>query len=193
MYALFRRRSPSKPKQQSLDRHLRDVLEHQAALDRGETPKKALIINGPIRPRKLMNHGLRYLRSLGPIRHFVRTNGTWFEGRAEVKDFPSAVSWKTKRRPKAGECFKNAREYCLKRPNAKYFEGFYLIIESPDHHAWVVMQDERVLDFTHEAIIRKLKKESAEVHVRLPLYQNDAGHYVAINPSDVSCIFQRAS
>ena len=157
-------------KKQSLSAHIREVIEHSMATMTGKTPKKALIIDGPIRPRKLMTDGLKYLRSRGPIRHFVRANGTWFEGRANVRDYPSAVKWRRKRRPQGGHCFQNAREFCLAHPNARYFEGFYLISETPLAHGWVVMEDGRVLDFTHEAVIRDLTKEKAEVNVRPPLY-----------------------
>lgn len=45
-----------------------------------------------------------------------------------------------------------------------------MISESPLDHGWVVMEDSRVLDFTHEAVIQKLKKEKGDVHVTPPLY-----------------------
>ena len=157
-------------KNQNFEDQLQDAIEHSMAVMMGKTPKKALIIDGPVRPRKLMTDGLKYLRCLGPIRHFVRNNGTWFEGRANVKDYPIAVKWRRKRRPQGGECFKNAQEFCLANPSARYFEGYYLMSERPFEHAWAVMEDGSVLDFTHEAVIRILKKEKAEVLVRPPLY-----------------------
>jgi len=158
------------PRNKSEETQIRKAIEHSMDTMMGRTPKKALIIDGPIRPRKLMTEGLKYLSNRGPIRHFVRANGTWFEGRASVKDYPTAVKWKRNRCPRGGQCFQNAREFCLAHPNSQYFEGFYLIFETPEAHAWVVMEDGRVLDFTLEAVIQKLKKEKAEVHVRPPLY-----------------------
>jgi hypothetical protein len=113
---------------------------------------------------------LKLWRTKGPTPTFVRLKGTWFERRAKVKDYPSAGKWRRKHRPQEGQCFQNAREFCLAHPNARYFEGFYLIFESPDDHAWVVMEDGRVLDFTHEAVIQKLKRDKAEVDIRPPLY-----------------------
>jgi hypothetical protein len=134
----------------------------------GKVPKNALIMDGPIRPRKMMIHGLK--SSQKEIGHFVRINGTWFEGRTSVSNYPDAGKWARKRRPQPGECFHNARMFCLDYPIARYFEGFYLISEIPLAHAWNVMADGRVLDFTHEAVIRKLKKKKAMVNVRPPLY-----------------------
>jgi hypothetical protein len=136
----------------------------------GKTPKKALVVDGPMRPASLMIDGLKYLTRFGPIRHFVLKNGTWFEGRATVKDYSMALKWRRKHKPLAGKCFQNAREFCIYHPEAKYFEGFYLIFETPEDHAWVVMPDGKVLDFTLEAVIRDLKSARKEVHVRPPLY-----------------------
>jgi hypothetical protein len=157
-------------KSHNLDRHLRDVLEHSHALMNGETPKKALIIDGPLRPRKWMTDGLKYLKRLGPIRDFVRANGEWFEGRANVRNYPQAIYWRRKHRPQPNRCFQNAREYCLTHTDSRYFEGYYMISESPIEHAWVVLDDGMVLDFTHEATIQKLRKDKGEVHITPPLY-----------------------
>ena len=157
-------------KGQNLDRYIRDAIEHSQALMMGKTPKKARIIDGSLRPRKLMTDGLKYLRRLGPIRHFVRANGKWFEGRANVRNYPQAIYWRRKHRPQPNQCFQNAREYCLAHPESRYFEGYYMITETPIDHAWVVLEDGMVLDFTHEAVIQKLKKDKGEVHITPPLY-----------------------
>lgn len=149
---------------------IREAVEHSTDMMMGRTPKKALIVDNPLRPRKWMIDGLKYLRRLGPIRHLVRAEGTWFEGRANVRDYPQAIYWRRKHRPQPNRCFQNAREYCFAHPEARYFEGYYMISESPLDHGWVVMEDSRVLDFTHEAVIQKLKKEKGDVHVTPPLY-----------------------
>jgi hypothetical protein len=136
----------------------------------GKTPKKALIIDGPLPSRKLMTDGLKYLKRLEPIRHFVLDNGKWFEGRANVRDYPQAIYWRRKHRPQSNQCFQNAREYCLAHPESRYFEGCFVISLTPIDHAWVVLADGMVLDFTHEADIQKLKKDKGEVHITSPLY-----------------------
>lgn len=154
----------------SLRSQIREALEYSIDVMAGRTPKKALVVDGPMLPPNLMIHGLKYLKRFGPIRHFVLRKGTWFDGRASVKDYPSAVKWRRKHKPQGGKCFQNAREFCLGHPEAKYIEGYYLIFETPEAHAWVVMPDGKVLDFTLEAVIRDLKKEKKKVHVRPPLY-----------------------
>ena len=149
---------------------MHEAIEHAFDTMMGRTPKKALIIEGPMRPRKAMLFWLKRWRNHGPAPKLVMAHGTWFEGRANVDDYPSAVKWRKDHRIRGGQCFHNAREFCLAHPKARYFEGFYLIFESPDDHAWVVMEDDRVLDFTHEAVIRKLKKEKKMVHTTPPIY-----------------------
>ena len=73
----------------------------------GQTPKKALIIDGPMRPRKQMLRELKILKKQGSIPNYVLSKGTWFEGRANVKDYPIAVKWRRKHRPQGGDCFQN--------------------------------------------------------------------------------------
>ena len=56
---------------------------------------------------------------------------------------------------------------------AAYWEGYYLMRGSPLHHAWVVMSDNRVVDFTLEATLRKVKrmpKLTAIYDRAIPLY-----------------------
>ena len=157
-------------KKRSLWDDMDDAIEHAMDAMMGRTPKKALIIDGSMRPKKQMLLWLRILKNKGPTPKFVKSNGKWFEGRANVHDYPSAVKWRREHRPRGGNCFQNARQFCIAHPKARYFEGFYLVFDSPDDHAWVVMEDGRVLDFTHEAVIRKLVREKKEVHIRPPLY-----------------------
>lgn len=147
-----------------------DAVQHAMDTMMGRMPKKALIIDGPMRSKRDMLFWLRLWKNKGPAPKSVMSKGMWFEGRANVDEYPSAVEWRRENRPRQGNCFQNAQQFCLAHPKARYFEGFYLIFESPDHHAWVVMEDGRVVDFTHEAVIRKLKREKGEVHVRPPLY-----------------------
>ncbi|MBI1248124.1 hypothetical protein GC197_09815 [bacterium] len=149
---------------------MHDAIEHALDTMMGRTPKKALIIEGPMRSKKNMLFWLKRWKNDGPVPKLVMAQGTWFEGRANIDDYPSAVKWRKEHRLRGGQCFQNARQFCLAHPKARYFEGFYQIFETPDDHAWVVMEDGRVLDFTHEAVIRKLKKEKKEVRTTPPLY-----------------------
>jgi hypothetical protein len=147
-----------------------DAVEYAIARIMGKTPKRPLIIDSPMRSRRMMIDELQHLDNFESIGSYLLSNGTWFEGRAKVDDYEIAVESKSRRRPRVGKCFQNARAFCLTCPNVRYFEGFYLIIETPHNHAWVVMNDHRIVDFTLEAVIRKLKREKDEVHVRPPLY-----------------------
>ena len=147
-----------------------DAFDHMIATMSGRTPKNTLIIDGPMQCKDGMLFWLKRWQNDGPAPKLVMSKGTWFEGRANVDDYPIAVKWRKEHRLRGGQCFENARQFCLANPKARYFEGFYRIFESPDDHAWVVMADGRVLDFTHEAVIRKLKKEKKEVRINPPLY-----------------------
>ncbi len=55
---------------------------------------------------------------------------------------------------------------------ARYFEGFVLVLKgmTPSEHAWVVMQDGRVVDFTLEALEVTLAGQRKSVDLRGFLY-----------------------
>ncbi len=149
----------------------REALQHYFDTLAGK-PKKALVLDGPIKPRHLMTDGLKYLKRLGPesFRQYVLNHGVWFEGRANENDYACAVEWRAAQNPQEGQCFKNSREFCLKHPQAEYFEGYYLILDSPEHHAWVRMPDGRVVDFTLESVIQALTDAKKVIHAWPPLY-----------------------
>lgn len=154
----------------SIDKQLENAVEYYIARAMGVSPKEPLIIEGAMHSRHIMIDEMRHLSNFGSKGDYVLSNGTWFEGRGRVDDYEIAIEWKRRRRPRGGQCFKNAREFCLAHQNVRYFEGFYLIFETPLDHAWVVMDDHKVVDFTLEAVIRKLKRDKDKVHVRPPLY-----------------------
>jgi hypothetical protein len=49
--------------------------------------------------------------------------------------------------------------FCLDHSDGRYFEGYAYCGVLPVPHAWVVMPDDRVIDFTWEAKDRKLRRE----------------------------------
>jgi hypothetical protein len=98
--------------------------------------------------------------------------GSWFEGRADSDEYAAAKQWKMKWKPKAQDCFYNSQEFCTKHDGARYFEGFVHVQEGlpPSEHAWVVMQDSRVVDFTLEAVEVAVAEKGHTVDLRGSLY-----------------------
>ena len=92
-------------------------------------------------------HGVAALPAL------LLKKGLWFEGRADSDEYATAKKWKKKLKPEAQDCFYNSQEFCMEHRGIRYFEGFVIVQkESPSEHAWVVMPDNRVVDFTLEAL-----------------------------------------
>lgn len=123
-----------------------------------------------MRTKKDMLKWLRALTFLDPFMGVILKNGQWFLGRAAVDDYEIAIAWKKHRRPRAGECFYNAQKFCMDYREHAYWEGYYLIGGTPIHHAWVVMDDGKVVDFTLEAVLRKARREKTTVDETTPLY-----------------------
>lgn len=99
----------------------------------------------------------------------VLKNGERFSGRANVTDYEVTITWKKCRRPRAQECFYNAQKFCMDH-GYPFWEGYFLIGGQPMHHAWNVMDDGEVVDFTRKAVLRKAKRENNLVDDRPPLY-----------------------
>jgi hypothetical protein len=98
--------------------------------------------------------------------------GLWFEGRADSDEYAATKKWKKKRKPEAQDCFYNSQEFCAEDNGSRYFEGFVLIQKriTPSEHAWVVMQDGRVVDFTLEALEVVAAEKGITVDTRGALY-----------------------
>jgi hypothetical protein len=122
------------------------------------------------RTKKSMRDFLRVLRAHDDMAALVLSKGEWFDGKAEVDDYEITKAWKKERRPTAKQCFYNAQTFCMEHVEHRYFEGYALIAGIPMPHAWVVMDDGKVVDFTLEAMLRKAKRERAIVDERPPLY-----------------------
>ena len=106
-----------------------------------------------------------------PVAKRLMNEGEWFIGRAHVCEYELTLDWSKKMRPRAGECFYNSQKFCLSNANFSYFEGFYFIGGQPMQHAWVVGEDNRVVDFTIEAVLRKALRNGTEYDNRPPVYR----------------------
>lgn len=106
---------------------------------------------------------ITYYEGIGhkSVEPLLLEKGCWFEGRRHSDDYPTAKAFRKKNRPKAKQCYNNAQLYCCEDSSARYFEGYALIRPSlsPAEHAWVVMPDGGVVDFTFEALERQSKFE----------------------------------
>jgi hypothetical protein len=100
------------------------------------------------------------------------TAGVWFRGRTSSNDFDCTKRWRTRRRPKARDCFYNAQTFCMERDEGRYFEGYVLALPTldPVQHAWVVMPDGKVIDFTLEAMERIARQKKIPCDTRRALY-----------------------
>ncbi len=122
-----------------------------------------------LRTKKEMRYYLRHFRRHDSFAALVLSKGEWFLGRANVDDSEATKRWKKKNRPRAQECFYNAQRFCM-NCRGRYFEGYMFIGGLPMHHAWVAMDDGRVVDFTIEAVLRKARREKTLVDLTDPLY-----------------------
>jgi len=98
--------------------------------------------------------------------------GRWFQGRIESEAYDSAKQWKAKQQPKEQECYFNAQSFCLDYAEARYFEGYALFVglQVPAEHAWIVMPDGNVVDFTLEAAELIASSEGLPCDTRDALY-----------------------
>ena len=70
------------------------------------------------------------------------------------------------------DCLYNSQEFCSEDNETRYFEGVVLVQEgmTPSEHAWVVMPDGRVVDFTLEALEVIVAEEDVVVDTTGALY-----------------------
>ena len=113
---------------------------------------------------KIKKSMVTYLRLLAKhkitLAKVLLKRGKWFTGRADSHDYEATNTWRKARRPKVKECYYNAQMFCMDRDEGRYFEG-YASSGAGTYvpHAWVVMPDDQVIDFTWEALERKLRRE----------------------------------
>lgn len=121
---------------------------------------------------------LGHIRALRPHDGFaslILAKGEWFHGRANAGDYEIARRWAKKYKPKAKDCYYNAQQFSIHCPaDCRYMEGYVLIDDTitPSKHAWVVMDDGRIVDFTLEAMERKAKRQH-----KLVLDTSDAWYF----------------
>ena len=131
---------------------------------------------------KMKNEMMSYLRMLvrfdkensqPSLPALLLKKGSWFDGRAGSDEYAAAKKWKKKRKPEAQDCFYNSQEFCTEDNGSRYFEGFVLTKKGmlpPAEHAWIVMQDGRVVDFTLEALEVVVAKKKYAVDTTGALY-----------------------
>ncbi len=95
---------------------------------------------------------------IGAYHKLILEKGQWFVGRAKVDDYPVCKEYRKHRRPKMKQCFYNSQLFVIDHPEAKYYEGFMCDGFIAVMHGWVVMPDNKVVDFTLEARDRHLKR-----------------------------------
>ena len=93
----------------------------------------------------------------------ILDKGREFQGRAQSRDYPSTASFRKLFRPKPKECYYNAQMFVLEHREGRYFEGYSAGSFIPFQHAWIVMPDGRVVDFTLDALKRRYKYDPDEV------------------------------
>lgn len=124
-----------------------------------------------MRTKKEMRHYLWQWKDHFPLAGLVLKKGQWFIGRAESDDYEIALEWRRRRKPQAQECHFNSQQFCTDCHDVRYFEGYFFVGGTPIEHAWVVMDDGKVVDFTVEALERKAKRDkSIFIDPMTPLY-----------------------
>jgi hypothetical protein len=104
-------------------------------------------------------HDFRGLKSLAREARYLAANGTYFVGRAHSNEYQSARQWRKDNRPKIKQCYLNSQLFCAECEDGRYFEGFACDPWPLFKHAWAVMPDGKVVDFTFEARDRVLQRE----------------------------------
>lgn len=111
-----------------------------------------------------------YRRQKDKLAAVALKKGEWFLGKASTDDYEQTRAWKKTHRPRVGHCFLNAQRFCMAHTDVRYMEGFLLISGMPTPHAWNVMKDGRVVDFTFEAADRQMIRERGYCESLAPLY-----------------------
>lgn len=126
---------------------------------------------GNMRTKRDMRFYLRIYRDQQKLKiaGLVLSKGVWFLGKSNADEMDVTSAWKRERAPASGECFQNAKRFCLDCADARYFEGFVLIAGMPMHHAWNVL-DGKVVDFTYEAADQKTFLERGYRESLDPIY-----------------------
>lgn len=96
-----------------------------------------------------------------PSTEILLERGTRFEGRHDSSDYEKAKVWKEAGNPEPQHCYANSQHYSVHDSDARYFEGYCLIADNliPQEHAWIVMPDGGVVDFTLELMEIEAEKQ----------------------------------
>lgn len=67
-------------------------------------------------------------------------------------------------KPKSKDCWYNSQQFVIECGDFRYFEGYVQLPRLiPLEHAWVLMDDDRVLDFTLEAMQPEMEEHEIEM------------------------------
>ena len=117
---------------------------------------------------------VNYFGELGEpcLEMILLEQGVWFEGRRHSKDYAQTKDYRRQTRPQIQQCFFNSQMYCCEDFSARYFEGFatFQFSRYPVEHAWIVMPDGNVVDFTLEALARKLNRRKQKCDTSAAVY-----------------------
>lgn len=89
--------------------------------------------------------------------------GKFYHGRALSTGIDFARGWTDRFEPQVKECYYNAATFAVdhEAEGVRYAEGYWFDPEASTYiyHAWNVLLDGRVVDFTQEAADRQLERE----------------------------------
>lgn len=94
--------------------------------------------------------------------------GTQFVTRQLAASYERAAQWQRIHKPQIKQCFYNSQLYCLTDSSARYFEGYSFFGMIPILHAWIVMPDDQVVDFTLEALKSAKIDDTVYLGVHVP-------------------------
>ena len=92
-----------------------------------------------------------------PFAATVLSHGCLFRKRARSDDYEITKLWRKTNRPRMKQCYYNSQLFCCEDDSVRYFEAYAVRDDRrswPFRHAWIVMPDGFVVDFTLEALER---------------------------------------
>jgi hypothetical protein len=84
--------------------------------------------------------------------------GVEFYGRSPIDSDQAFDQWRRRNRPRPKQCYYNAQSFVIDTQGATYYEGYCVLGSIPVPHAWAVLPDGSVVDFTLDALDRAEQK-----------------------------------
>ncbi len=101
-------------------------------------------------------------KPVGQYYQVLLDKGMSFETRISTYDGDDLERWHRLAKPKVGECFYNAQQFAEHHEGVKYYEGLAVTF-MPTIHAWNVMPDGSVVDFTYDARDKMFRAQKMRV------------------------------